>query len=385
MGASGEIVLMFDWTEGSRHNSAGWTEAAGDALFGMITQLRLVDPAASDGVDMHFIGHGTGAVVTSEAVERLAYFNVPVDHLTYLDPHDFDQGLVIDGAQQLDSHTQLKNYGEAVWSNVAFADVYYQTRGLNGSSVADEIVLEGRPIPGAANFLIDASNYLPTSNYEALNVFGDHRFVWEGFYLSTVNGQTPQANEVAEITTDTPAPATAIPTDDIGYAFSRIKNTEMQPGAVFYVNPDQGVWTDGQLYQQFDRVQFGGTDYIAARTHTARDSGGGEPAINQPPDPVFWQPATGPFLDQDHTHSPSFIVDGPSGAPNWAGLLGDRLSVDLVTNANVRPTWNPLEIINGDFDQVGDLIGFSGRHCRVGATFRAHPCLTRPTSPSMSL
>ncbi len=373
MGASGEIVLMFDWTEGSQHISPGWAEAAGDALFGMITQLGLADPPSGDGVDLHFIGHGTGAVVTSEAVERLAYFNVPVDHVTYLDPHDFDQGLVLDGAQRLDSHAQPASYGAAVWSNVEFADVYYQTRGSNGSSVADEIVPEGRPIPGAVNFFIDASNFLPTSNYEALNVFGDHRYIWEGFYLSTVNGDTPEANEAAEITEDTPAPATAIPTDDIGYAFSRVKNTEPRPDAVFYENTDRGAWTSGELYQEFDRVQFGGMDYIALRTHTARDSGVGEPAANQPPDATFWQLATGPFLEQDHTHSPRYIVDNLTGAPNMTGLLQNRLSVDLVTDASQRPRWNPLEIINGDFEQIGDLIGFQHRRLPGWSDFSTTP------------
>ncbi len=372
-GASGEIVLMFDWTEGSQHISPGWTEAAGDALFGMITQLRLVDPPSGDGVDLHFIGYGTGAVVTSEAVERLAYFNVPVEQLTYLDPHDFDQGLVLDGSQRLDEQAQPESYGAAVWSNVEFADVYYQTRGTNGSSISDVIVMDGRPIPGAANFFIDASNFLPSTSYDAMNVFGDHRYIWEGFYLSTVNGSTPQANETAGLTEDTPAPATAIPTNNIGYAFSRIKNTATRPDPTFYENPDRGLWADGVLYNEFDRVQFGGNDFVALRTHTAHATGVGEPEANGPGNTTFWLPVAGPFPDQDHTHSPSYIVDTTTGAPNMAGLLEERLSVDLVTNARQRPHWNPLEIVNGGFDQVGDLIGFDHRRLPGWSDFSSSP------------
>ena len=95
MGATGELVLLFDWSQESRHVSPGWTEAAGDALFALLVELDAVDPRAGSAADLHFIGHGLGAVVTSETVERLAHYSVPVDHVTYLDPHDFDQGLVI--------------------------------------------------------------------------------------------------------------------------------------------------------------------------------------------------------------------------------------------------------------------------------------------------
>src|SRR5690606_24054466 len=207
----------------------GWAEAAGDALFAMLAELGLVDPQTSTGAALHMIGHGSGAVVTSEAVERLAYYNVPVDHLTYLDPHDFDQGMVTDSAQLLSRQAELDQYGAAVWDNVAFADVYYQTRGANGASIADPLVPEGRPIPGAFNFLVDATKHSPVGTYDDLNVFGDHRYIWEGFYLSTVNGQQPEANQASGLTGDTPAPAVAIPTDSIGYAFSTTRNASARP------------------------------------------------------------------------------------------------------------------------------------------------------------
>ncbi|MFV2068471.1 MAG: hypothetical protein ACC645_15990, partial [Pirellulales bacterium] len=135
MNAAGEVVLLFDWSNDSQHASPGWAESAGDALFAMLANLNFVNPEAGTGTNLHFIGQGMGAVVTSEAVERLAYYNVPVDQVTYLDPHDFDQGLVIDTAQQLDRQAQPARYGAAVWDNVAFADVYYQTRGRNGADV----------------------------------------------------------------------------------------------------------------------------------------------------------------------------------------------------------------------------------------------------------
>jgi hypothetical protein len=375
-GDSIELVIMFDWSEGSQHLSPGWAEAAGDALFGMVAGLGLVDPQFGIAeTSLHFIGHGTGAVVTSEAVERLAYYNVPVDHVTYLDPHDFDQGLLFDGAQQLSALGQPTGYGAAVWSNVAFADVYYQTRGMNGSSVSDTIVPEGRPIPGAFNFFIDAANHLPAGSYGAMNVFGDHRYVWEGFYLSTVNGATPQANQMAGLTEDTPAPATAIPTNSVGYAFSRIKATAARPDERFFAHRNRGAWAPGVLYEEFDRVQFGGQEFVALRTHTSRNTGISEPMANQPPDADFWelQLDAAPLAPQDHRHSPSDIVDATTGAPNMAGLLGRRIAVDQLTNGRQRPRWNPLDIVNGGFDQVGDMIGFDQRRLPGFTDFAAMP------------
>jgi hypothetical protein len=95
-GLAGEVVLLFDWAAESSETSSGWGAAAGDALFSMLVDLNLVHPdlGAQNDIPLHFIGHSFGTAVTSEAVERLARFDVPVDHVTYLDPHDFDQALL---------------------------------------------------------------------------------------------------------------------------------------------------------------------------------------------------------------------------------------------------------------------------------------------------
>jgi hypothetical protein len=101
-GVPTEVVLLFDWAPESNEASAGWGEAAGDALFSLIVDLGLVEPEAGTSVPLHFIGHSFGAAVTSEAVERLARFSVYVDQVTYLDPHDFDQAIAgVDTGQRV--------------------------------------------------------------------------------------------------------------------------------------------------------------------------------------------------------------------------------------------------------------------------------------------
>jgi hypothetical protein len=142
----GEVVLLFDWAPESNEISSGWGESAGDALFSIIVGLNIVDPETPQTKPLHFIGHSFGTAVTSEAVERLAYFDIQVDHITYLDPHDFDQGILpVDGAQRLFDLGMPVKYGASVWETVNFADVYYQT----------DIAPDGRPIPGAYNELLN--------------------------------------------------------------------------------------------------------------------------------------------------------------------------------------------------------------------------------------
>jgi hypothetical protein len=77
------LVLIADWHEESQIDGPGFAEAAADAMFASLVQLDrelagrvfgdlssgLVDPA-----HFHFIGHGQGAVVNSEIIQRLGIY-----------------------------------------------------------------------------------------------------------------------------------------------------------------------------------------------------------------------------------------------------------------------------------------------------------------------
>ncbi|TWU31778.1 dockerin type I domain-containing protein [Novipirellula artificiosorum] len=170
---SGHVVLLFDWSVESNEASAGWGAAAGEALFTMLVGLGIVDvdPAPTDpNPTLHFIGHSFGTAVTSEAIERLARFEVPVDQVTYLDPHDFNQGIGFDGEQELSTLGLPAGYGATVWDNVEFADVYYQT----------EFLPDGRPIPGAFNTFVN----------DEVGGLHAHSNVWDEYYIGTVRDDT---------------------------------------------------------------------------------------------------------------------------------------------------------------------------------------------------
>lgn len=208
---SGHLVILWDWAKQSNEASNGWGSDAGDALFSMLVGSGLVNlNNPTQNPPLHFIGHSLGAAVTSETVKRLAYYDVPVDQVTYLDPHDFDQklglpGFKIDTAQQLwtlgDSRSGLgaangnPGYGATVWSNVAFADVYYQNRDHGAFFDFLGAVPAGRMIPGAYGVFLNQA-FLPKpppllSNPwlpDLENKLGsDHSFVWDSFYSRSVS------------------------------------------------------------------------------------------------------------------------------------------------------------------------------------------------------
>jgi photosystem II stability/assembly factor-like uncharacterized protein len=118
--SSGEKILVFDWGISSNNDESGHAEAAGEALFVALINsgfLSITNPTSNK--SFHFISHSRGTVVTSEVVQRMGVYNIPVNYVTYLDPHDFAEGTVpFDGVFH-DPAVQL-------WSNINYADNFYQ-------------------------------------------------------------------------------------------------------------------------------------------------------------------------------------------------------------------------------------------------------------------
>ena len=128
-----EQIFVFDWGSESNNDSEGWGEHAGDVLFAMMVGLELLNPAQPrNNPEYHFIAHSMGTAVTSETVERMATYDVTVEHVTYLDPHDFNQDfLAIDGRARLHelglpqfdlvpTFEDQDGYGATRWTNIDF-------------------------------------------------------------------------------------------------------------------------------------------------------------------------------------------------------------------------------------------------------------------------
>ena len=121
-------IVVFDWSVESNDMAPGYDEAAGDALFAMLVSYNLT---SSD--YLHLIGHSRGAVVVSEAAQRLLHYGFPVDQMTLLDAEP-GPGVYA---------TAGKPYA---WDGIGFVDNYY------GDGTPWQLrVLRGEDVDGARN------------------------------------------------------------------------------------------------------------------------------------------------------------------------------------------------------------------------------------------
>jgi hypothetical protein len=331
MGQNGHVVILYDWAPESNELSRGWTSAAGDALFALTVEGGLTQPRMGAGVPMQFIAHSFGSAVTSEAVRRLAFYGVPVDQVTYLDPHDFDQtGVPVDEAQRQFEVGRPPGYGATIWNNVAFADVYYQTRGHNGGSLPDSIVPNGRPIAGAFNDHQSATADLPPRDqYGAFDGGGDHSYVWDAYYQGTVEGALPAGKL---------APQGAVDYQNTGWGLSQFSGRNVpRPAAAFYGPAQDHTFSEPT---QVDR-----------QTGDPNNAGLAMLGVTAPQvTSARWTPQFDPLL----TANGDFAV-GPSVGvlvditPGWAHHGGGG---DGDVEANAEGTNHYLELNSGDAERT---------------------------------
>ncbi|MCB1064158.1 MAG: LEPR-XLL domain-containing protein, partial [Verrucomicrobiae bacterium] len=286
-----EVILLFDWAAESNEFSSGWTEAAGEALVALLTRLGLLklEMGAANPFPYHFIGHSFGAAVTSEAVRLLAAYGVTVDHLTYLDPHDFDQTAVpVDGEQDQSALGTPDGYGAAVWENVVYAETYFQTR--TGGALNPQ----GRPIPGAFN--VDLSNEYPISSLTS-----PHSWIWSGFYLDTV----------------------ADASLDFGYYWSRVGNDQGD----LYSTSGVGLRPEPRFYNGDQAIDGQGNPFV-------------------PPGKEFldWD---------SHNYTPDLLVDHSTGFANVSGLASLGLTAAQVRQGKWAPERSGFDFAGGDFSGSG--------------------------------
>ena len=200
------LVLIANWIKESDIDDSGFTEGAADALFAALVRFDQEHQGALMNSPLHFIGHGRGAVVNSEILQRLGKHFPEVDdiHMTTLDPHDFVQSRLkfealetligqladvkiekvrkrvkqfvskaVKAAKKITKVIKLveifdihwDDFGDPkvqIWNNVSFADNYYQTTAIEpdvaSSSQLDLIPTfthNGRAIEGAFNVALD--------------------------------------------------------------------------------------------------------------------------------------------------------------------------------------------------------------------------------------
>jgi DNA/RNA endonuclease G (NUC1) len=200
------LILIGDWS-GSNYINAGFAEGAADAMFTALVrldQLRGGSIGNAGGIydlqgklirtqgeifrsPFHFIGHGHGAVVNSEIVQRLGtYYPLAGGttqenrslQVTTLDPYVFDSTATGSGFQTIPEPIVK------TWSNVTYADNYYQTfRG---------ITVPGIPTSNPNRYLLDADLNVDLSRKAEFNLYGHYAaLTW---YMGTDNLSTGADN-----------------------------------------------------------------------------------------------------------------------------------------------------------------------------------------------
>ncbi len=120
---NGQAVIMLDWADASGlilsyTNTATIAQLVEPYLMDADPSLGITSPLAD--LPIHLIGHSRGASVVSQLAMDLGQSGIWVDQLTTLDPHPVDPDPAVD-----------------VYSNVVFADNYYETDSLTpGHAIA---------------------------------------------------------------------------------------------------------------------------------------------------------------------------------------------------------------------------------------------------------
>jgi large repetitive protein len=192
------LVLLTDWSQESVIPNSGFTEAVADEIFAAMVSLdqmlggsvgeqnatgqtRIYDDFGNlirkqgdlFNSPLHFIGFSRGTVVNSEVIQRLGnYFpgaggRIVLNNqgeivanpdrelqMTTIDPHDFEQGNLNKGFgtildERLQNYSNFYEPSVKVWSNVTFADNYYQTRANPSVLNAFSATPNGRILEGA--------------------------------------------------------------------------------------------------------------------------------------------------------------------------------------------------------------------------------------------
>ncbi|NOT95746.1 MAG: hypothetical protein HOP00_05510, partial [Nitrospira sp.] len=242
------LVLVPNWMQESDISDEGFAEAAADAIFASLTKLNndlggKIFGLRTDGAQgpfqpqspIHFIGHSRGTVVNSEIIQRIGNYLPAVNNIrmTTLDPHDeIQKSNLIDGSTFVSKFTRdlgglfkvvLPNLGATLktlfvnpppatifyddlfdpnvqrWSNISFADNYYQKLGSNvftltpnGRSLENveiDVPLSGdsqKSIPARAGFIQGVGNQANVFGITVPGIGGPHSRVWR-WYAGTID------------------------------------------------------------------------------------------------------------------------------------------------------------------------------------------------------
>lgn len=184
-GSNGDIIILLDWSAVADHLTSHVTaQSVAAAVVDKIVTGQNGKRALAE-LPIHLIGHSRGGGLVCELARLLGERGVVVDHLTPLDPHPLTAG----DTQPVLPPTPIIDTPAAIYQNVVFADVYYQT----ASSPV------GQYVTGAYNrrwTTALAGGY--HNNTPPYDTYADHRNVLL-MYQGSVNSANPLYNGEASM------------------------------------------------------------------------------------------------------------------------------------------------------------------------------------------
>ena len=186
--SNAEVMIVVDWSAVADHLTKYVTaQSVASAVVARIVASQNDRPALAE-LPIHLIGHSRGGGMVCEIARQLGEQGIVVDQVTPLDPHP----LTTSDTQPLDppfGPGAIIDTPAAIYQNVTFADVYYQT--------ASNPV--GEYLAGAYNRHWDtalAGGY--HNNGSPTNIYPDHRNILL-LYQGTVNPADPLSNDEASM------------------------------------------------------------------------------------------------------------------------------------------------------------------------------------------
>ena len=207
-GASGEILIILDWSTVADHLTGGSPvqDVATLVVDKIVNSQKGKVPLAE--LPIHLIGHSRGGGMVCEIARLLGEEGIVVDHLTPLDPHPLTP------SDPQPFFTSIIDTPTAIYENVVFADVYLQNTEYP----------TGESIPGAYN---RTWGTMSGGYHDNGSIYPNHRNIYL-MYQGTVDLNNPVNN--GEASMDSSERSTWFSTeeangDQSGFCFSRIKGT----------------------------------------------------------------------------------------------------------------------------------------------------------------
>ncbi len=424
------LVLLADWAKDSWLTDSGFSEAAADAFFASLVRLNEKEEINGKlfASPLHLIGYDRGAVVNSEIAQRLGTFfpSIPDLQMTTLDPHDFTQptldfqlgkflgalkllGQLLGIVPPLDDPTpvidgssptsgggivsklglDVLKYGDyldpeiKVWTNVTFADNYYQ-------KLAPEVVPPAPSLEDFTNLILSGpteilKNILDTEDDQSLparilqeiqnggqSIVNFFRGGWQsllneaGIPLTfTPNGRAIQGADLniglgasSDFASQVPFNRSGFTEDQIpGWQHRRVKTwysgtidlAQRQENQIFFTFQRDPIW------RRITDRKFGAYRDSTKPWYVAREQTSNAPWQYQAPD------TNDPLNNYSNSlklYAPwegigegwAYSVLGGSGGPLGRPTGGQRTSVQ-VDNTRNHPGDGPIpSVFNGDFD-----------------------------------